>query len=374
ATKRFDYVFDELCVTSDGAIMRNDKIVIPESLYDRVIDIAHDGYQVQHEPCQTSELPSGPWQLIALDFYGPTESGTYLLLIIGEYSRFIIIHEVNTTASHYVLPKLHESLSLFGIPQIVKTDNGPPFNGAEFGNFCNYYGIKHRAITSYWSRANAEAERFMQNLKKVFQNANINQIDWDFELNRFLAAYRATPHSTTGIAPSSLLFKHESCSRLIQLYEKRPFQFNNDDISAKLNDEVNKQKMAKDFDSRHKIKEANFKIADEVLYQPPKHKISNKKNPRRHTEPDKTLGIKGAMITVGRGDIKFTRNSSHFTLFKKRNNLLNNHNRFYCSNPPSTKSSSSNDLPIIPTDSDRTIIPLRRSTRTRKPPDRLQYK
>ncbi|CAF1483776.1 unnamed protein product [Didymodactylos carnosus] len=138
----------------------NDEIVIPESLYDPVIDIAHDGRQgvkktkallrskvyfpgldkvvearlsscytcqiksaaVQHEPCQTSELPSSPWQLIALHFYGSTDSGTYLLVIIDEYSRFVIIQEVNTTALHYVLPKLHESLSLFGIPQIVKTD------------------------------------------------------------------------------------------------------------------------------------------------------------------------------------------------------------------------------------------------------------
>ncbi|CAF1351753.1 unnamed protein product [Didymodactylos carnosus] len=186
-----------------------------ESLYDRLIDIAHDGHQgvkktkallrsnvyfpgldklinarlsscytcqtnsptVQHEPCQTSELPSSPWQLIALDFYGATDSGTYLLLITDVYARFVIIHEVNTTASHYILSKLHESLPPFGIPQIVKTDNGPPFNGAEFDNFCNYYGLKYRAITPYWPRANAEAERFMQNLRKVFQNANINQID-----------------------------------------------------------------------------------------------------------------------------------------------------------------------------------------------------
>ncbi|CAF1283076.1 unnamed protein product [Didymodactylos carnosus] len=133
---------------------------------------------MQHEPCQTSELSSSPWQLIALDFYGATDSGTYLLLITDEYSRFVIIHEVNTIASHYILSKLHESLSPFGIPQIVKTDNGPPFNGAEFHNFCNYYGLKYRTITPYWPRASTEAERFMQSLRKVFQNANINQIDW----------------------------------------------------------------------------------------------------------------------------------------------------------------------------------------------------
>ncbi|CAF1526654.1 unnamed protein product, partial [Didymodactylos carnosus] len=148
------------CINGEVNDDLNDEIVIPESLYDPVIDIAHDGRQgvkktkallrskvyfpgldkvvearlsscytcqiksaaVQHEPCQTSELPSSPWQLIALHFYGSTDSGTYLLVIIDEYSRFVIIHGVNTTASHYVLPKLHESLSLFGIPQIVKTD------------------------------------------------------------------------------------------------------------------------------------------------------------------------------------------------------------------------------------------------------------
>ena len=42
---QFDNCFHELSVTSQGVVMRNDQIVMPNGLTDRVIDIAHEGHQ-----------------------------------------------------------------------------------------------------------------------------------------------------------------------------------------------------------------------------------------------------------------------------------------------------------------------------------------
>ena len=44
-SKSYDNVFHELTVTDQGVIMRGDVIVLPESLSDRVIDLAHEGHQ-----------------------------------------------------------------------------------------------------------------------------------------------------------------------------------------------------------------------------------------------------------------------------------------------------------------------------------------
>ena len=83
-----------------------------------------------------------------------------------------------------------------------RTDNGAPFQSYKFSEFAHRLGFKHRRITPYWPRANGEAERLMRNLNKVIRNAATNGRSKQQELQLFLRAYRATPHSVTKIAPN----------------------------------------------------------------------------------------------------------------------------------------------------------------------------
>ena len=48
--------------------------------------------------------------------------------------------------------------SRHAIPDVVKTDNGPPFNGNEFQTFSKDFGFQHRKITPLRPEANGEAE------------------------------------------------------------------------------------------------------------------------------------------------------------------------------------------------------------------------
>ena len=64
-------------------------------------------------------------------------------------------------------------------------------------------------ITPLWPQANAEAERFMRNLGKVIRSALVEGKSWRQELHVLLRNYRATPHSSTGIAPATALFNRE---------------------------------------------------------------------------------------------------------------------------------------------------------------------
>ena len=57
-----------------------------------------------------------------------------------------------------------------------------------------------------WPQANAEAERFMKPLTKIIQTAFIEKKSWKSEVYKFLFAYHSTPHSTTNIALSELMF------------------------------------------------------------------------------------------------------------------------------------------------------------------------
>lgn len=157
------------------------------------------------EPLKMMQLTRGRWKEVAIDFTGPFPSGDYLLVVIDEYSRFPEVEIVTSTSARAVIPKLNAIFSRQGIPDVLKSDNGPPFNGHEFSNFAEYLGFHHRKITPVWPKANGEAERFMRSLKKCVTTAHTEHKNWKQELFKFLRQYRATPHSTTNLSPCEAL-------------------------------------------------------------------------------------------------------------------------------------------------------------------------
>ncbi|CAB4021606.1 Hypothetical predicted protein [Paramuricea clavata] len=109
----FKNVKDELTVTSTGIVLRGSRVVIPKSLQQRAIDIAHETHspgitktkalirektwfpdidnlvkttvdqcipcqaiseQTSPEPLAMTNIPKGSWELVHLDFYGPLPS------------------------------------------------------------------------------------------------------------------------------------------------------------------------------------------------------------------------------------------------------------------------------------------------------------
>ena len=79
------------------------------------------------------------------------------------------------------------------------SDNGPPFQSHALKEYLRKRGIKHRNITPYWPRANGEAERFVQPMKKIIRSAYIEKTDWKAECYKFLLNYRTSPHAVTKI-------------------------------------------------------------------------------------------------------------------------------------------------------------------------------
>jgi len=156
------------------------------------------------EPLRMSELPEGPWTCVSVDF--AEVHGSYLLVLYDEYSRFPVVDIISSLSSNTVIPKIDKIFSEFGIPSVLRSDNGPPFNSKDFVLFSTDLGFRHRKITPCWPRANGEVERFMRTVKKVVRTASVEDKNWKQELYRFLRNYRATPHSTTGAAPATLLF------------------------------------------------------------------------------------------------------------------------------------------------------------------------
>ena len=123
-TQQYRQVFDDLSI-ADGTVLRRDRIVVPEKLRHRMVEIAHKGYQGQVQkkqllrarvwflgmdsqcekfvstciPCQSNtpqthpeplkmtDLPEGPWDKVSVDFCGPMASGDLVLVFYCQYTR-----------------------------------------------------------------------------------------------------------------------------------------------------------------------------------------------------------------------------------------------------------------------------------------------
>jgi hypothetical protein len=243
--------------THDGIVLRNQRIVIPEKLKSALIDLAHESHQglvktkallrtkvwfpqmdklIESKisgciSCQATSslpppppvtmrtLPDGPWQNVSADFYGPIGS-EYLLVVIDDYTRYPVVEIVSTTSAKCIIPKLHQIFATFGIPRLFTSDNGPPFNSTEFAQFANHCGFRHHRVTPRWPRANGEAERFMQNIKKATQTALIDGINWKQALFTYLSQYRGTPHTSTMVSPHKALFGREPFMKIPSLTSK----------------------------------------------------------------------------------------------------------------------------------------------------------
>ena len=246
--KPYRPIKDELTIGVLGVILRGTRIIIPSSLQQRAVDIAHKnhqglsktkallrekitlqsclacqavGNQPPPEPLHLQEMPKGPWEKIHIDFYGPLPSGDYLLVVIDRYSRFPEVEIVQTTKASVVIPKLDKIFSVHGLPDTVKTDNGPPFMGNDFHRYLSTLGIKYEPSTPCWPQANREVERFNQPLGKALRTAVTVGKVWKQELYRFLLQYRTTPHSTMKVAPCELLFNRSVRGKLPSLEKKK---------------------------------------------------------------------------------------------------------------------------------------------------------
>ena len=342
-------------LSSEDLILRGPRIVIPMSLRERIVGLAHEGHQGivktkqllrekvyfprmdkfveakiercipcqaatprnQREPLIMTPLPDYAWQHVSIDFCGPFPSGEYLLVMIDNYSRFPVVEIIRSTSGAAVIPRIDKIFSEYGIPESLTSDNGPPFQGYEFKQFAQYLGFQHRKITPLWPQANGESERFMRTIEKAIRIAQIERRHpWQQELYAFLRNYRATPHATTGTCPATTLFERPINIKL-PVYRKPRRRSNNQMAKS---DREAKNKMKQYADGHRNAKTSNTKIGDTVLI---KNTVKGKMETPFKPVPYEIINKKGSMLTARRGEHKVTRNSSFFKVIPR---LPVNHN------------------------------------------------
>jgi transposase InsO family protein len=169
------------------------------------------------EPLRMTTLPPQLWLTVNIDFCGPFQGGSYLLVIIDAYSGISRGGNCKSTSAKSTILKLERIFATHGIPKVLKSDNGPPFQSHEFSLYLKELGIKHKPSSPLWPQGNGQAENFMKPLVKAVKSARHENKHWKREMFKFLLNYRATPHSTTGKSPCELLHNRKIQTKLPQV-------------------------------------------------------------------------------------------------------------------------------------------------------------
>ena len=213
-------------------ILKSSRILIPSSLRLEVMDKIHEGHQdivkcrarakqsvwwpglsreIQDmihgcrvclenkanppEPLIPSIFPERPWQEIGIDFF--YSKGRDYLLIIDYFSRFIeVVVMQKSKKADAVISALKETFARYGIPEKLRSDNGPPFDCAEFTHFAKQWDVELVTSSPRYPQSNGEVERAVQTIKNILKKEK--------ELQRALLAYRTTP-LRSGFSPAELL-------------------------------------------------------------------------------------------------------------------------------------------------------------------------
>jgi len=87
------------------------------------------------------QWPKQPWSRVQIDYAGlfPVR----FLLIADSHSKRIDVHITNIFPKATSIEKLQCIFASLGLPEIIVSDNGPPFSSTEFTDFLKSNGIQH---------------------------------------------------------------------------------------------------------------------------------------------------------------------------------------------------------------------------------------
>ncbi|KAG1669986.1 hypothetical protein GQR58_017176 [Nymphon striatum] len=167
----------------------------------------HRNYQ-QKETLIQEEIPDRPWQKLATDvFY---YSNHKYLVVADYYSKFFEMSKIPDVTSHTVIDRLKSHFACHGIPEILKSDNGPEYSSFEFKTFVNKYNIKHITSSPRYPQSNGFAERTVQTAKNLLKKAKEDKQDVEISLLEL----RNTPLKDLGLSPAEILMGRKTRSWL----------------------------------------------------------------------------------------------------------------------------------------------------------------
>ena len=104
---------------------------------------------------------------------------------------------MNSTTSTCTIAALKNIFARHGIPEIVRSDNGPQYSSHEFSDFAKSYQFQHITSSPLFPQSNGQMERSVQTVKELLNKSE--------DICQALLSYQSTPLPWCNLSPGELL-------------------------------------------------------------------------------------------------------------------------------------------------------------------------
>lgn len=295
------------------------------------------------EPLMPHEVPPRAWCTVSTDLL--EFRGENFIVVTDHFSNYFEYERLKKIDAAGTIFFLKSAFGRYGIPEKLISDSGKQFDCAEFRRFAAEYGFDHDTSSPKYPQSNGKAENSVKTLKKMMKKS----VEGKGDFFLMLLDFRNTPTAGIGLSPAQRMFGRRLRSLIpakSELLEPQLYP----DLKEKL--ENAKQQQKQNFDKGSKELEP-LNVGDTV----------------RMKLPGQDKWSKGVCVEdLGRRSYKVIVNG---TLYRRnRRQLIKTPEQtridIDMDNDPETQQ------PITGGDQLEEEQP-RRSTRTRRPPQRLMY-
>lgn len=132
------------------------------------------------EPLIQHEQPSRPWEKVATDMF--TYNDKNYLCTVDYYSDYFEVDLLSRTTGEVVIGKLKKHFATHGVPLVLVSDNGPPFDSHAFSAFSESYEFKHITSSPHYPQSNGKIENAVKTAKRLLKKSCHAKTDYELVL------------------------------------------------------------------------------------------------------------------------------------------------------------------------------------------------
>ncbi|XP_055522976.1 uncharacterized protein LOC129717160 [Wyeomyia smithii] len=153
-----------------------------------------------------------PWQFLAMDYVGPLPTSgknlnTCLLVVTDLFSKFVIVQPFRQATAESLVNFVENSLFLlFGVPEVILSDNGSQFTSSLINDLLTRYHATHWRTPNYHPQVN-DTERVNRVITTAIRACiKKDHKEWANNLQQIANAVRNSVHEATHYTPYFVMF------------------------------------------------------------------------------------------------------------------------------------------------------------------------
>lgn len=159
-----------------------------------------------------------PWQFLTMDFVGPLPASgrnrnTCLLVVTDLFSKFVLVQPFRQATAESLVQFVENAIFLlFGVPEVILSDNGTQFVSSLFQNLLKKYEVTHWRTPNYHPQVN-DSERVNRVITTAIRaSIRKDHREWANNVQQIADAIRNSVHEATRYTPYFILFGRNKVS------------------------------------------------------------------------------------------------------------------------------------------------------------------